>query len=350
MAPSLLICFGLTLLLAGCAHATDSAPPAGAIADPRDVTASATGEHVHDYWGGKTQVDVIKDYESPRGGAYYSGETGLMLRVRPPEGHIVPQGTGVIEATVGWTLDNTTSLPGDPANEFTSIELWVKTASDAASRPVSAVENGVPLRFDIVQEQADLPHYTISLWEFDLYAVNEGGEGTQFSGSFRLDVQAFRTLELKPFPAHLDRWVGANQLWLKDLQGGTLIAVAPGPVPVGNSLCLGGTCADYAFTPEAGAIVPHDASAVEVTLQVETGSLPVPLNLQTHGADTRAMTDMTKESDSGGTAVFRIGVGPGMGDSPYATQSLWEFRIHAEGPDDLSAWSGSFNLTARALR
>lgn len=312
--------------------------------------ASASGEHLHDYWGGKTEADVIAGYDSGPRGAYYSGEMGRMASTRPEEGRIVPQGAGVIEATVGWTLNNATSLPGSPSNEFTAIELWVKTASDATSHLVSAVENGVPLRFDIVQEQADLPHYTISLWEFDLYAVNDGGDSTSFSGSFELDVRAFRTLALKPFPAHPDRWFGANELWLKDLDGGTVIAVAPGPIPVGNSLCIGGTCADYVFSPEAGMIVPHDSSAVEVTVRTDPGSVPMPLLMQAHGADTRRMTNMTKESESGGTAVFRLEVGPSVGDSPYATQSIWEFRIHVQGPNDIGVWSGNFNLTAKAIR
>lgn len=305
---------------------------------------------MHDYWEGKTEVDVISDYDSGSGSTTYGGQMGLMVNTRPEEGDIVPQGAGVIEATVGWTLDNTTALPGRPVNRFTGIELWVKTASDATSHFVSAVENGVPLRFDVLQEQDDLPHYTISLWEFDIYAVNDNDDTTSFSGSFQLDVLAFKTLPLKPFPAHPDRWLGSTEIWLTELDGGTALALAPGPVPIGNSACVGGTCADYIFTPEAGVIVPYDASAVEVIVRTDPTSLPFSLVMQAHGADTRRMTDMTKESDSGGTAVFRLDVDPGMGDSPYGTQSIWEFRIHVEGPNDVGVWSGGFNLTAKALR
>src|SRR5688572_16284316 len=92
--------------LAGCSSspggADDDAPGPDVVTDPRDLTAgTAPGSHVHDYWQGRDQVEVVKA-DSGGGSVSYGGDHGIVASFVPPDGNIVPQGTGVIEATLDW--------------------------------------------------------------------------------------------------------------------------------------------------------------------------------------------------------------------------------------------------------
>ena len=72
--------------------------------------------------------------------------------------------------------------------------------------------------------------------------------------------------------------------------------------------------------------------------------------LKFHGADTRNWTDLKPTSVEGSKRVYHVPVTPGLGDSPYATQSVWGFAIFTEKPERDGTFSGSYTLTARALR
>lgn len=351
---SLVFLCALGVLLSGCAGrapASSSDEPApDVITDPNDLSylQNATpGSHAHDYWGGRTEVDVL-DLETGGGTIQYAGDHGVMASFQPPEGNIVPQGTGELEAMLDWTISERSGpLPDPLPTKFTRIEVWVKTAIDGESRFVAVAEKGVPFRFNSTNEQDDPPHYTISLWEFDVVVWNEGGEDTTFSGTFHLVAKAFRTLPLVVFPPHPDQWNGASEIELAQFDMAVMLHTGL----VVTYGCFGG-CADTTFVPGDGLVVPYDTLEVLVTVTTDTASTPVPFLLQAHGSESRTLTDIPATRDEVGEQFFRIPVLQGdlYGDSPYASQSLWQFRVHMSTPMDQGAWTGTYHVTAVATK
>jgi hypothetical protein len=330
------------LLLAGCSQAPASAPAneaPGVITDPLDVSSSAAGSHVHDYWQGRDRVTVV-DETRDIGLVSYGGDHGPIGFFHPPEGSIVPQGTGVLEATLSWQ-DGEESLLG-VGSAYTRVELWAKTAADAMARFMADAVNGQAVRFNITYDDADPPHYTVSLWEFQAMFWNDGGDQTSFSGTITLQAKAFRTLPLQPFPAHPDLWNGATELLLLEHSGSVEQIHA-----VLTYACTRG-CLPFVGLPN-GTVVPHDAREVVVQFTPSPDSTPVPVRLTFHGADTRSFSNATGQP-SGGGQVYSIPLKPGMGDSPYALQSLWEFWFRMDTPLEQGAWRGSYELTIKALR
>lgn len=345
------------LLLAGCSAPREETPAGpSVITDPRDLSYLANGtpgSHVHDYWQGRDQVEVLDITESQRylgiGCIAYSGQEAPLGRNRPEDGNIVPQGTGELEILLEWSEDPP-SAPGVMESTYTHFEFLVKTAQDSEPRqldPPRRVENGVPFRIPSTNAMDDPPHYTLSLWEFQPLVVNEDpSEGTQFCGSTRVKVTAFRTLPLEVYPPHPDPWMGADELPLLDVSQGVPIHLGLGI----TQFSVGGY-ADIVLRPDAGAVVPYNTTYVEVVLDATEASGPMPLALQAHGSSTRTFTDVEPDEQAAGHAVYRIPVGDAfVGDSPYASQSVWEFRVHPTNPDDLGPWSGEWTLAARAVR
>jgi hypothetical protein len=336
----------VALVLSGCASKNPEPTPVptapAEITDPLDLLNSTNGAHVHNYWGGRTRITVL-DQESG-GGTYRSNGDLLDAHTfQPGDGDIVPQGTGRIEGVLSWTEGE---APFGIETEYNAVELWVKTAIDAEPRFAVRVKSGEPFSFNSTNEQDDPPHYVLSLWEFHAVVRNDGGDQTAFTGTFKLQVEAVRTLPMVVFPPHPDRWAGRTEIVLTDHDVEVQFHVA-----AGGFLFCGNGCARYQFSPDPNVVVPHDATSVEVVLTPSTTSAPVPLSLAFHGADTRAFSLVSPASaEPLGSRVFVIDLESTLGDSPYAEQSLWEFLVNLDTPTNDGAWTGSFHVSARALR
>lgn len=334
------------MLLAGCSADKTEAPPVETappeITDPLDLLNSTNGAHAHNYWGGRTRVPVVE--QESAGGTYQSASDKLEAhKFQPGDGDIVPQGAGKIEGTLSWTEGE---APVGFENAYNAVELWVRTAIDAEPHLAVRVENGAPFSFNSTNEQDDPPHYVLSLWEFHAVVRNDGAQETAFTGSFKLHVEAVRSLPLVVFPPHPDRWAGQSEIVLTDHD----IDVQMHLAAAGLQFCSNG-CATYRFSPDANVVVPHDASSVEVVLTPSTTSTPVPLTLSFHGSDTRALAPVPPaSSEPVGAKVFVIDLESTLGDSPYAQQSLWEFLVNLDTPTNQGAWSGSFHVAAKAIR
>jgi hypothetical protein len=338
------------LLVAGCSQPGGQEPVAERptlVTNARDLAnGTAPGSHVHDYWQGRGEMQVLDAQTGEF--AYDSGRAnGTLSTFRPEDGTVVLQGTGILEVTPSWEL--TPASPADaalgPQTDFDWMELWVQTAADAAPHPVERVENGQTLRFNSTNDQDDPPHYEVSLWRFLLVAQNPDGKDTKFSGSIRMTAKAFKTLPLPTFPPHADQWSGSLEINLLEKDQAVQAYVA---TPVSVS-CNGG-CVDDSIHPDDGRVVPFDARTVEVVVSTDATSLPVPLALRWHGADSTTFQDIAPSVDDPGRRVYTIGVGPSVGDSPYAKQSLWEFRVQLETPYGVGAWHGTFHVKATAMR
>lgn len=154
---------------------------------------------------------------------------------------------------------------------------------------------------------------------------------------------AFRGLDIPIYPPHPDLWDDAETLpLLEDGQGFGLWA---GSVDAYN--CYG-SC-PIVHEPADGAIVPYDAEAVEVTLTPGDDRL-TDIGLKFHAADARGSIDLTPTQATGKTRVYVIPVTPGMGDSPYATQSQWQFAPYVSSPERDSIHAGSYAISARVVR
>lgn len=329
----------LALLLAGCSAspppADAPAPAAGVITDPKDVAASAQpGSHVHDYWGGEDQVPVLRSESSAWSSCSGGCADGMTAAWdRPDEGAIVPQGTAWVNGTFHFTPH--------PDSTFTTLELWVKTAADAETRKVGAIEPGVPFSIESTKERNDPPHYVLSLWQFEVVAKNTAEE-VVIRGDYRWEVDAIRGLPLDPYPPHPDRWNGATSLTLLEGQGSALFYQET----ANSRLCyfgVAGGCPGR-HVPQDGAVVPYDASRVEVRLG---GTAILGMGVRYHGADTWEYARATG-TNAPPERIFTIPV-EGNGDSPYAPQSLWEFIVDLDQPQgDPEVWTGSYTITVTA--
>lgn len=342
------LALSIAVLVSGCSSAgQDETTPDGVtvVTDPRDtayLSNATAGSHVHDYWDGRDRAPVL-DQQSNDFTVQYSGDRAPVQTFRPADGDIVPQGTAFVEGTLSWTEDDTPDPLFPPA--FTHIELWVKTSQDAEARFAANMTNGGAFRFATTNEQDDPPHYVLSLREFVAMARNPGAEETRFSGSFHLTAEAVRGHPLVVFPPHPDPWQGRTELPLNAFDMNVDAHVSA----VVTAFCMGG-CANVRFGPYDNVTVPFDASVVEVQVRAGPGSAPIGFTLQAHGADARSWHAVPAASSTSASWTFRMEVGPGQGDSPYASQSLWEFWVQMDTPEGQGAWKGAFNVTATALR
>lgn len=333
--------WGLALLTSGCVGGTDPGPsPAedgfDVVTDPRDTAylANATpGSHVHDYWNGRERVEVIAgegNVWSTCTGSCADGMAGAWRR--PQEGVIVPQGTLWVNGTFTYTPDAESTAR--------TFELWVKTAADAETARVQELVPGEPFAIEVAQDEADPPHYVLSLWQFEVVAKNVADE-VSFRGAFTWSVEAVRGRPLVPYPPHPDRWDGATELTL--LEDGADAALYY--EQDGTRACYAGNNCMGDFPLPDGVVVPHDAARVEVRV---SGTFLMP-SVSFHGADTWSFASVPGRLD-GADTVFDIPLGETLGDSPYASQSLWEFSVGLDQPTPTEAASGTYAITVRAFR
>lgn len=328
----------LLVALSGCTTGADARPdpsePVGVITDPRDLSASASGSHVHDYWKGASTLDVLDYSQTSNWNSQGGGGNYYQHVFRPGDGSVVPQGTKSLTIAVDWTESN-------PANAFGVASLWVKTADSNEPRFVQEIASGTAVELPVLYNQSDLPHQLISNWEFTTRYNDSGQPYNLFQGTIHVSVEAHRGYELQPFPPHPDQWQGRNAIQVIDASG-TFFR---------SNYWQGGNTPPR-LKPESGLLVPGSASFVEVTLTQTTDYGVGRLDLQYHGADTRNFTTVPPESVAGSVSKYTIPVGPGMGDGPYSVASLWEFRLvppPVTNPEP-ALYSGDYAITATALR
>lgn len=328
--------------LAGCAEepaaVEEPEPDAVLITSAADNAALAEGDmgwHLHDYWNGETRRTAADAIVST-GGWNCNGCENIMLRFRGDRDQIVPLGTARIEVELTWTTEGE-QLYGAP-------ELWVKRADEREPTFVAPIENGVPVTFDTTNDDADPPHQVLSRWEYFL-VLPAIGEEARTAGEFRLFAEAVRGLDIPLFPPHPDPWKGNAEVALLEDSIGPLLQREN--VAEGSRTCEGGCLATH--VPLDGALVPHDASAVVVTLTYELG-VPATLGVRSHGGDTWDLTPQAEEFTGPLVRTFRIPVTPDTGDSPYAKQSLWEIQVWMDQPVDDRAWGGAYTLRAVAVK
>ena len=332
-------------LLAGC---TDDPPGVASpdddpivITDPADRSvfgdpALANRSHLHDYWGGSDALLIIEGERNS--GATYS-EPLAIATFRPEPNVVVPQGAATLNITLAWTDDY-------PLNAYSKAELWVKTANDTVPKSVREIANGETIEVASTNDDNDLPHQLLSAWIFQLvlYPPNGGGY-MQYDGTVTATASAHRGLPIPIYPPHPDPWQGATEFLLFDDDFQTTL--------VAESDMLGGYCTDgclYTHVADEGVIVPVDAAVVIVTL-TQDAPAQIQMALRFHPSDSRDWVYPTPDEDTGTERTYRIVVTDGMGDGPYAKQSLWEFEVvPQQDAAPIGVYRGSYSVTATAYR
>lgn len=324
----------LASLLAGCSGS--SSPPSGdddvgVITDPRDL-ANRTGEHVHDYWGGKETVDLVDATQESTWNTI-AGQGNWRRTFVSPDEVVVPQGTASINITVDWE-------DGSQADNYGAVSVWVKPANTVEPRFVGEIGNGDTVEVRLAYEEADLPHQLLSAWEY-IVQYNNSGEAYSafFLASTHLVATAHRGLDLQPFPAHPDLWQGRDGFPLADDRRAMT-----------NVGYTGSGSLPQVIRALDGALVPPDAARVTVRVTLESAD-PLPqagaVQVWYHAADSRQWVSLGVVSSVAGTAEWDVAVGPGMGDGPYGNASLWQFRVYtSEDATQPRAHAGNVHLEA----
>jgi hypothetical protein len=170
-------------------------------------------------------------------------------------------------------------------------------------------------------------------------------EEARAAGTFHLYAEAIRGLEIPLFPPHPDHWNGGTEILLFEDTVGPILQWQN--VEEGSNSCEGSCVGTH--VPTSGVIVPFDAREVVVTLTYGPG-LPGTLGVRSHGGDTWEMTPAREEIVDPLTRVFRIPVTPETGDSPYATQSIWEIAAWIDQPAHVRAYGGEYTMRAVAMK
>ncbi len=295
------------------------------ITDPSDYSYNATRDaHIHDYWGQLDRLTVV-DFAHPGGGAkgtgpgYANGEDIEVRSFQPVSGSVFPQGTAAVEITFSWV--------DDELDSYTAPTVWMKTANQTSTMKVGAIATGEVVLLNVTAGDADLPHQLLSAWLFELRMSSPEPMPLRFKGAVHLKVDAIRGLDILPFPAHPDAWQGAMELPLLEFSGSLTYFE-----DVQDYGCNGAECPEI-IRPASGAIVPHNATTVRVTLTYTDPTQAGPtLVLYYHSGTSREYEEAIpttyaySPTSSSRDAVYELEVGEG-GDGPYALQSQWEFTV-----------------------
>lgn len=331
----------VALVAAGCsAPAPQTGPPQetpGIITDPT-MGLNQTGAHIHDYWQGQPQLQIIGPEapadESGLGPGFASAESSVRL-FQPSSGHVVPQGTAAVAVTVSWT-----DSP-DGLDSYGEVSLWVKTAAQNETTRLGPTDNGQAHTIPTTLADADLPHQLLSAWTFEIRMSPPPGLHLRFKGDIAVEATAVRGLDLPVFPAHPDAWNGATEIGLVQASG--QLAYWEDTTDGGSN----GFGPPIVYSPISGAIVPANASHVAVQL---TWTGPVALDVWYHDATSRTMMVATPTTTASGAATYELPVVPGY-DGPYAKQSQWEFTVKPATTGPLrTAWFAEYTLAAQAVR
>lgn len=299
--------------------------------------------HQHNYWGGAETVRLIEDEQSFGTPIVTNCDSTPMEVFRPPEEATVYQGTGLMDIAM--------TMAKDPDYFAGQAELWVKRADQVDPVYVADFEDGAEVALDVPYNASDLPHQSLSAWEFWVYVQPEPTTRSAYCavqprGVVGLTVDIHHTLEIQAFPGHPDHWNNQTELpLLDDFATYAVLEENLGACLGGDGSDPDGSCEMHSegFGPREGLIVPPDAQVVSITLtaEPELGYEGIQLGLEFHGADTRDFSAVDPVEREGNTATYEID-SVGIGDGPYAEQSQWRFRVVTD--DTTGTYRGDWSL------
>ncbi len=333
----------LTLLLAGCAGSVPE--PVTAVEPEPEVLLDERlpGSHAHDVWGGQ-DVLVVADFEASGMDICTGCPWAYLSTFRLEPGQVIPQGTQFVDVTVDYTLEGASG----------PLHVFIQTAADDSLQHLGPVESGDTFRYESNNTRNDMGHTALSAWRFMLAAPTEdlaAGMGQFYQTSGHIVVEAVRGLEIPVEPPHPDLWENRTEIPLFEHTVGrkTTFQNENGD----TRGCFFNGC-PMTHTPDDGVVVPYDARAVRVALQfLDDQDLPWQ-QLAYHGNDHWHYEHVAPVEVGGGRQVYEIEL-ENNGDSPYAKQSVWAFRViwdqdTADALDQRRPHFGGYTISAEAIR
>lgn len=264
--------------------------------------------HAHDHFGGRASVVLVED----AAWAISCDAPCPVLVTRDryafPEGAAVWPGTGSLEVTATWEGASSWCFDVHAAGQHSGRPLCFDAPGQSASVAVAAGES-------------DPPHVTRSRWYFE----HTSGVGEVPPSGVRLTVVAHRSDEPQAVdPPHPDLWGQETQMRL-DQRNVTYSYVAydTGEGMQYQGLPLGRSAHPFRF-PDGSVVLPGTA-----TLRVEAdvpqrGSVDVLFQYQ---PDDGRWYDAGPSQAGGDRLTWEVPVDPAAWDTPYATQSAWQWRL-----------------------
>jgi hypothetical protein len=328
--------------------ASQGAGSSGSAADVPPPRPKSTSErwHFHDYWEMSptiTLVDVNASLVPTTGG---DGLPALSALVALPQGVIVPPETGFLTLNVTWNaspggLVNLTFRPAD-SNDF-------HVAGDLAM--------GVPLRLNVTESMADVPHRQQSLWAFNLTAKPGGTPPAVPTRDVRFTVTATIGRPLFIDPPHVNWWQDRDVVPLVEAASGAFQGATtngrnlsiPDPATLNPTSPKPAALTQGQRVPvDAGRIVPEGAKSVVVSLSWESDVPNGKLKVLWREANSLTEGSMDVLTDGASARVFAIPLTPGQTDTTYSNHTTWEFQVQPDS--EPAAFSGTYKLSAWATR
>ena len=307
--------------------------------------------HTHDYWQGRTRVDVISQrttvFPFPLLGA--TNEVGSQSAdLQPPSPNLIYEGTLTVEVlvrepTLARQRGTDVPHPAPPA-----LELWYLSPADAAAawRVAGAVTYESPVIIPVTGKDVDMPHSLASLWLFRL--VTAGSHDF----SVNITVTAVFGENAPVWPGHPDFYADGPSRLVLDADATTT------EEGLGASLVK-----DYGYdyvNPEK--LISWGTQKVVVFVNITNiaygGAAPVdPIYFYLRVRNATAQSDNTTVDQAEiGTGdqrsyMWEIPVDPNGMDSPYAPSSRWGFAMGAfySAFSDSSPYTVSYHITAYAI-
>jgi hypothetical protein len=349
--PVVVFALALSLLFSGCVLGpADPNPPqdggdAHLVRDPSDYSylddpTNASRPHIHDYWGDRTEIEVLDKvfhltFNRFEGASDTLGRYSTFVYL--PEGSTVFPGTALVNITVEW------SSP-DAVQKSLTVHWW---AANPEYNGMADFPTGSSTTISVPSNDTtnDLPHTTASAWRLRLSMSGSAG-----SMDVRVGVLIHRQAgELALAPAHPDLWGNNTSLTLHDGSGAlSRPEASPSQKPP-----------QY---PRVENLTPAHATQVHVYLAYNSTTArdlhwkPV---LSWHGADRhkghwereRTSPSEHRSGPGGELLLWIIPVEPRMWDSPYASESQWTFEFDYESSRlPTSYMKGDYHLWIEARR
>lgn len=336
-------------------------------------------DHHHDYWQGRARVVIFEDTAmmSP-----FPDSEGVAAQFRPPQENqsFIFEGTSAVEFTISeptrhvcepvvtfggrfyctdYLGEGQPTAPTVPdPNPPTGLKLRYKHASTSQWIDVGELAWGSPVAIKITDPtQTDMPHATMSSWEFLVESPNAQDSTLAFKAKAELvrgegDVPLWPGHPLFYTPERPSRVVVENvaaKACDGGLTGAGCVLAGEGVEPVvPTKLISYGTRTLYIWANITDAQFPNPATQPKVWFLYHRNST---------GANN--ITDIFDEEGHGIEKMEHMWILPvddGSMDSPYADGSRWEFELGAAytppaGPScygGCADWYASYTLTVIA--
>ncbi|MHB8585107.1 MAG: hypothetical protein ACYDDF_04640 [Thermoplasmatota archaeon] len=303
------------------------------------------GMHSHDYWNGRTRVQMFNGqvlmssfpnasgasavYRPPRGALVYEGTAQVEIVISSPQRHVCEplyRLNGYPVCTDNYGQSTGINGPGasapDPA--ASSLHLYYITAASDPNNWEDAgpVTYGTPVIIKIKDpKETDMPHSTGTLWSFRIVSSDPKDATLEFTMAGTI-VRGAGAIPL---------WPGHPLFYAK----GHYRLIYQGP---GESAEHGGPVQNgfAAFTRTPSRLISAGTNTLYIYANITSMSSPLPPSgwwLWFHNASYQNWngTNANDGNHSGTLKALKwvIKVDPNGMDSPYATQSRWQFVVRA---------------------